>query len=70
MGAPFTGIWFDAPPAVLRQRIEARKGDVSDATPSVLEEQLTYDLGPQTFTVVDAGRPVDDVVAACLAVAG
>jgi predicted kinase len=69
MGAPFTGIWLDAPPAALRQRIEARKGDVSDATPSVLEEQLTYDLGPQTFTVVDAGRSVEDVVAACLAVA-
>jgi aminoglycoside phosphotransferase family enzyme/predicted kinase len=70
MGAGFTGIWLEAPPEIMRQRIEARTGDISDATPSVLEEQLTYDLGRQNFTVVDAGGPLDDVVAACLRVAG
>jgi predicted kinase len=50
----------------MRQRIAARAGDVSDATPDVLGEQLSYDLGQQTFTVIDAGRPLDEVVRSCL----
>ena len=50
----------------MRQRIAARTGDVSDATPAVLDEQLGYDLGQQTFAVIDAGRPLDEVVASCL----
>jgi predicted kinase len=66
MGAAFTGIWLEAPPATMRQRIERRTNDISDATPSVLDEQLTYDLGPQGFAVVDAGRPLAEVVADCL----
>jgi uncharacterized protein len=70
MGALFTGIWLEAPREIMRRRIEARSDDISDATPSVLEEQLTYDLGRQSFTLVDASRPLDDVVAACLRVAG
>lgn len=66
MGAAFTGIWLEAPPATMRQRIERRTNDISDATPSVLDEQLTYDLGLQSFAVVDAGRPLAEVVADCL----
>jgi predicted kinase len=50
----------------MRQRIAARTGDVSDATPAVLDEQLSFDLGPQTFAVIDAGRPLDEVVRSCL----
>ena len=45
-GAAFTGIWLDATAETMRQRIAARTGDVSDATPDVLDEQLSYDLGP------------------------
>jgi uncharacterized protein len=67
MGAIFTGIWLEAPPATLRQRIEQRRQDISDATPAVLDQQLSYDLGPQSFAIVDAGRPLDAVVASCLA---
>ena len=52
----------------MRQRIAARTGDVSDATPAVLDEQLSFDLGPQTFAVIDAGRSLDEVVASCLEV--
>jgi predicted kinase len=68
-GAAFTGIWLEAPVETMRQRIAGRTGDVSDATPAVLDEQLSYDLGQQTFTVVDAGRPLDQVIASCLEVA-
>ena len=67
-GAAFAGIWLDAPVETMRQRIAARTGDVSDATPAVLDEQLSFDLGPQTFAVIDAGRPLDEVVASCLEV--
>lgn len=68
-GAAFTGIWLDAPVGTMRQRIAARTGDVSDATPTVLDEQLSFDIGPQTFAVVDAGRRLDEVVQSCLDVA-
>jgi aminoglycoside phosphotransferase family enzyme/predicted kinase len=65
-GAPFTGIWLGASPEVMRKRIQGRTADVSDATAAVLEQQLEYDLGPQDFAVIDAGRPVDEVAADCL----
>jgi uncharacterized protein len=65
-GVPFTGIWLEASPEIMRERIGGRSADVSDATAAVLEQQLEYDLGPQDFTVVDAGRPVDEVAADCL----
>ena len=65
-GAAFAGIWLDAPAETMRTRIAARAGDASDATPAVLDEQRRFDLGPQTFTVIDAARPLDEVVAACL----
>ena len=69
-GVAFAGIWLDAPPATMRARIAGRKGDISDATAAVLDEQLTYDLGPQSFTLVDASRPLDEVIASCLRVIG
>jgi uncharacterized protein len=65
-GAAFTGIWLDAPADTMRGRIARRTADVSDATPDVLNEQLGFDLGPQNFVVVDAGKPLDEVVASCL----
>jgi predicted kinase len=65
-GAAFTGIWLDAPAGTMRGRIAGRVGDASDATPAVLDEQLGYDVGQQNFAVVDAGRPLDEVVASSL----
>ncbi|MET0841050.1 MAG: AAA family ATPase, partial [Methyloceanibacter sp.] len=65
-GVPFTGLWLEATRAVMRERVAGRKGDVSDATPSVVDIQLGYDLGPQDFAVIDASRPLDEVAAACL----
>ncbi len=65
-GVPFTGLWLEAPRAVMRERVADRRGDMSDATPSVVDIQLSYDLGPQDFAVIDASRPLDEVVAACL----
>ncbi|HSD93429.1 MAG TPA: AAA family ATPase [Methyloceanibacter sp.] len=66
MGASFTGLWLEAPPETLRKRVAARQGDVSDATPEVVDAQLGYAIGPQDFTVIDASLPFDQVVASCL----
>ena len=45
VGVPFQGIWLDVPKDVAQQRVTDRKGDASDATPSVVERQFGYDLG-------------------------
>jgi uncharacterized protein len=66
MRVPFIGLWLEAPERVMRERIAARTGDVSDATPEVVEAQLGYDIGSQSFAVIDASRPIDQVGAACL----
>ena len=45
---------------VMRDRVAARTGDVSDATPEVVDVQLGYDIGPQSFAVdrcEQAARP-------------
>ena len=39
-GVPFLGLWLDAPPAILAQRIADRSLDASDATAAVLDDQL------------------------------
>jgi uncharacterized protein len=65
-GVPFTGLWLDAPADLLRERVAARAGDVSDATTGVVDAQLGYDIGPQSFAVIDASKPLDQVTAACL----
>jgi aminoglycoside phosphotransferase family enzyme/predicted kinase len=66
MGVPFTGLWLQAPPEVMRQRIARRTSDTSDATPAVMDAQLAYEIGEQNFQVIDASLPFDQVVAACL----
>jgi len=44
-GVPFEGIWLEAAPEVMRQRILSRKLNPSDATIEVLERQLEAPLG-------------------------
>lgn len=44
-GAPFHGLWLDAPFEVLCTRVNTRQGDASDADAAVVERQLGYDLG-------------------------
>ncbi|HEY8263868.1 MAG TPA: AAA family ATPase, partial [Methyloceanibacter sp.] len=66
IGVAFTGIWLEVPRMTLRQRVSTRKGDVSDATPEIVDQQLAFDLGRQNFAVVDAGKPLEQVVQACL----
>ena len=62
-GVAFTGLWLEAPEAVLEERIAGRRGDASDATVAVLRRQLAYDLGPMTWHRVDATGTPGEVAA-------
>jgi len=66
MGVPFAGLWLEAPPEVMRQRIARRTSDASDATPAVIDAQLKYEIGKQNFQVLNASLPCEQVVAAGL----
>jgi aminoglycoside phosphotransferase family enzyme/predicted kinase len=59
-GAPFLGLWLDAPGTVLKDRVTTRKGDASDATADVVTQQLAYDLGDITWHRLDASLPFDE----------
>jgi aminoglycoside phosphotransferase family enzyme/predicted kinase len=52
---PFQGVWLEGRPDELRQRLDARTGDASDADASVLEFQLAQDPGEVTWRRLDAG---------------
>lgn len=54
LGVPFTGFWLEAPREVLIARVEARRGDASDATREVVEKQLTYESGLISWTRIEA----------------
>lgn len=59
----FVGLWLEAPPTVLRERIAARRDDASDADVEVLARQdrrATQDVG---WHRLDAARDADLVVA-------
>lgn len=53
-GAPFAGLWLEAPIAVLEQRIAGRRDDASDADVEILHRQLAYDVGKVDWTRIDA----------------
>ena len=61
--AHFAGVWLDAPAATLVARVAARAGDASDATPAVVEKQLSYDLGQLDWPRVDAGGTPQETLA-------
>jgi hypothetical protein len=57
-GARFHGVWLDAPPEVLRNRVAARHDDASDADERVVGLQLALDPGPiDWLRRVDANSP-------------
>jgi predicted kinase len=62
-GIAFTGLWLEAPANLLDDRVEARRGDASDATPAVVQHQLSEDCGKITWQRLDA-RPGQEAVLA------
>lgn len=65
-GVPFQPIWLEAPASDMGSRIEARAGDVSDATNKVLASQLSKDLGNLTWARTDASGSIEDTVSKAL----
>jgi aminoglycoside phosphotransferase family enzyme/predicted kinase len=59
----FTGLWLEAPAAILEARIRDRRSDASDADVAVLRRQLERPTGPMTWHRVDAAGVFADAVA-------
>lgn len=62
-GAPFCGLWLEAPADVLRQRVGGRDKDISDADLAVLEKQLAVDVGDIGWPKIAADGPPERVIA-------
>jgi uncharacterized protein len=63
-GVPFTGLWLDAPPTAMADRLGARRDDASDASHTVLQSQLARDPGVIAWTRLDAGGNAETALAA------
>lgn len=61
-GVPFAGIWLDASPEVLKERVTKRRGSASDADLAILEKQMAATQAPEDWVHVDAGGEVEAVV--------
>lgn len=66
---PFVGLWLDADRTILMDRLLHRDHDVSDATADVLAKQLARDIGPMTWTRLDASGSTADVRRAAIGAA-
>ena len=66
-GVPLRGLWLEAPVDELRQRIDGRRADMSDATADVLALQLAHDVGPIDWQRIDAAGEPPTVAAAARA---
>jgi hypothetical protein len=61
---PFSGIWLEARPEAMANRIRGRVRDASDASPEILDEQLRHDTGNVDWVRIDAGDRAEDCLAA------
>ena len=69
-GVKSSGLWLEAPSALIEERILTRRNDVSDATTDVLRRQLGWDIGPLDWTRISvAGDLASNIAAASRALA-
>ena len=59
-GLPFSGLWLEARPEAMANRIRGRVHDASDASAEILAEQLRHDPGKIDWVRIDAGGRPDD----------
>jgi hypothetical protein len=67
-GCAFAGLWLEAPLTAKIARIEARRGDASDADSRVVRAQANTDDGEITWSRIDAGRSAGETLAEAKAV--
>jgi predicted kinase len=60
---PFAGLWLDADPVILWQRVSERKAGPSDATVDVLSRQLQRAAPQLAWRRIDAARNPAEIVA-------
>ena len=65
-GILFQGLWLDAPVSALMQRVRTRSGDASDATVSVVREQIKHELGPIDWHRLNTGGDIGEIVSRAL----
>ena len=61
-GDRFQGIWLEADPQLLRQRVNDRSGGPSDATTEVLSMQLARKSEDTKWRQVDASLPINQII--------
>ncbi len=67
---PFTGFWLEAPVDIMRERVETRQRNPSDATAKVLERQIKTDIGSITWNRIDSSGPREQTIAAVAEILG
>jgi predicted kinase len=66
-GVPFHGIWLQAAPHLLEQRVTGRRNNVSDATPEVVRLQLAFELGDIDWHLLDSSGEGEETLRAATA---
>jgi hypothetical protein len=69
-GAPFTGLWLEAPRAIALERVGKRRNDASDADVDVAAAQSAARPSETGWRVVDAGGTVSETIARARAAVG
>ncbi len=67
---PFGGVWLDADPALLWERVRDRTGGPSDATVDVLSRQLARKVACDDWERLDASATTGEIVDAILSLGG
>jgi aminoglycoside phosphotransferase family enzyme/predicted kinase len=62
LGVAFHGFFLEAPLATRLDRVGSRSRDASDADAAVVRAQESYDLGPLTWTRIDASGAPDQTL--------
>jgi uncharacterized protein len=63
-GAPFHGLWLEAPVSVLLDRVARRSGDASDATAEVVRRFAETEAAPADWHRVPAAETLDTAIEA------
>ncbi|MBP1886170.1 aminoglycoside phosphotransferase family enzyme/predicted kinase [Ensifer mexicanus] len=66
LGLPFTAVWLNAEPTLLRDRVASRSGGPSDADLDVLSGQLARDGGESGWSRIGAARSAEQIAAEIL----